>query len=66
VNSTLNILRKELREMLTKSTILPVVFLAALFGAMGGMIGGHAGDVVSKSGQEMEEIIKATLKQLGK
>lgn len=34
--------------------------------AMGGMIGGHAGDVVSKSGQEMEEIIKATLKLLGK
>jgi len=34
--------------------------------AMGGMIGGHAGDVVSKSGQEMEEIIKATLKMLGK
>ncbi len=40
MNSTLNILRKELREMLTKSTILPVVFLAALFGGMGGMIGG--------------------------
>lgn len=34
--------------------------------AMGGMIGGHAGDVVSKSGQEMEEIIKATLKLLSK
>jgi uncharacterized protein (DUF302 family) len=34
--------------------------------AMGGMIGGHAGDVVSKSGQEMEAIIKATLKMLGK
>jgi len=40
VNSTMNILRKELREMLTKSTILPVIFLAVLFGAMGGMIGG--------------------------
>ena len=34
--------------------------------AMGGMIGGHAGDVVSKSGQEMEEIVKATLKMLEK
>jgi len=34
--------------------------------AMGGMIGGRAGEVVSKSGQEMEEIIKASLKQLGK
>jgi ABC-2 type transport system permease protein len=40
VNSTMNILRKELREMLTKSTILPVIFLAVLFGAMGSMIGG--------------------------
>ena len=40
MNSTLNILRKELREMLTKSTILPVVFMAILFGSMGGMIGG--------------------------
>jgi ABC-2 type transport system permease protein len=36
----MNILRKELREMLTKSTILPVIFLAVLFGAMGSMIGG--------------------------
>lgn len=35
-------------------------------GAMGGMIGGHAGDVVSKSGQEMEEIIKTTLKNLAR
>jgi uncharacterized protein (DUF302 family) len=34
--------------------------------AMGGMIGGRAGEVVSKSGQEMEEIIKATLKLLSK
>ncbi|UCE45641.1 MAG: ABC transporter permease [Methanobacteriota archaeon] len=40
MNSTMNILRKEIREMLTKSTILPVVLLALLFGGMGSMIGG--------------------------
>jgi len=33
--------------------------------AMGGMIGGRAGEVVSQSGKEMEEIIKATMKRLG-
>lgn len=33
--------------------------------AMGGMVGGHAGDVIRKSGEEMEEIVKATLKRLG-
>lgn len=32
--------------------------------AMGGMVGGHAGDVIRKSGEEMELIIQATLKSL--
>ncbi len=40
MNSTLNILRKEMREMMTKSTILPIVVIAVLFGAMGSMMGG--------------------------
>jgi ABC-2 type transport system permease protein len=40
MNSTMNILRKEIREMLTRSTILPVVVMAILFGAMGSMMGG--------------------------
>jgi len=40
MNSTLNILRKEIREMLTVSTILPIVVIAVLFGAMGNMMGG--------------------------
>ncbi|HIH01322.1 TPA: ABC transporter permease, partial [Thermoplasmata archaeon] len=48
MNSTLNILRKELREMLTKSTILPVVVVAVLFGAMGSMIGGIEEQVTGK------------------
>lgn len=47
MNSTLNILRKEIREMLTKSTILPVVVVAVLFGAMGNMIGGIEEQVTS-------------------
>jgi ABC-2 type transport system permease protein len=36
----MNILRKEIREMLTKSTILPIVVIAVLLGAMGNMMGG--------------------------
>jgi len=32
--------------------------------AMGGMVGGHAGDIIRKSGEEMELIIQATLKSL--
>ena len=34
--------------------------------AMGGMLGGRAGEVVAKSGQDMEAIIKAALATLGK
>lgn len=33
--------------------------------AMAGMVGGHAGSVIRKSGEEMEQIIQATLKRLG-
>lgn len=33
--------------------------------AMAGMVGGHAGTVIKKSGEEMELIIQATLKKLG-
>jgi ABC-2 type transport system permease protein len=47
MNSTLNILRKEMREMLTKSTILPVVIIAVLFGTMGSMLGGIEEEVTS-------------------
>jgi len=34
--------------------------------AMAGMVGGHAGTVIRKSGEEMEQIIQATLKKLEK
>lgn len=33
--------------------------------AMGGMLGGRAGEIISKSGQETEAIIKAALASLG-
>lgn len=33
--------------------------------AMAGMVGGHAGEIIKKSGEEMERIIQATLKKLG-
>ncbi len=39
MSSLSNIVGKELRELLTKSTLIPVVFLAILFGSMGNMIG---------------------------
>jgi len=35
-----NIVKKEVREMLTPTTIVPVILVAFLFGAMGNMIGG--------------------------
>lgn len=34
-----NIIRKELRELLTPSTVLPIVMMALLFGALGNMVG---------------------------
>ncbi|MGB2581347.1 MAG: hypothetical protein WBD03_02620, partial [Thermoplasmata archaeon] len=45
MNSTLNILRKEIREMMTASTVLPIVVMAVLFGAMGSVMGGIEEDV---------------------
>lgn len=33
--------------------------------AMAGMVGGHAGTIIRKSGEEMELIIQATLRKLG-
>jgi ABC-2 type transport system permease protein len=48
VRSTMNIVRKELREMFTRSTILPVVILAILFGAMGNMLSGVEEEATSE------------------
>ena len=35
-----NIIRKELKELLTPSTVVPIVMMALLFGALGSMMGG--------------------------
>jgi len=34
-----NIIRKELRELLTPATLLPIIFMSMLFGSMGQMMG---------------------------
>ena len=48
MNSTMNILFKELKEMLTRSTILPVVLIAIIFGAMGNMLSGVEEEATGK------------------
>ena len=35
-----NIIKKEMKELLTPATILPIVIMAILFGSMGNVIGG--------------------------
>ena len=40
-----NILKKEIRELLTPAIIVPVIFVAVIFGSMGGAIGGIEEDV---------------------
>ena len=35
-----NIIKKEIKELLTPSTILPIVIMAIIFGSMGNLIGG--------------------------
>jgi len=39
MSSLTNIVKKEFKELLTKSTIIPVIMMALLFGYMGSMIG---------------------------
>ena len=40
MSSLSNIIRKEIKELLTPALILPIVFIAILFGSMGNAIGG--------------------------
>lgn len=40
MSSLTNIVRKEFKEMLTKSTVIPVIMMALLFGYLGSMMGG--------------------------
>jgi ABC-2 type transport system permease protein len=48
MSSFTNIVKKELRELLTKSTVLPIVAMALLFSLMGNMFGGVDEAVTSK------------------
>ena len=42
-----NILGKEIRELLTPATVIPVIILAILFGSLGGIMG-DVGEEVAK------------------
>ena len=44
MRSLSNILGKEIRELLTPATVLPIIILAILFGSMGGIIGDVEGE----------------------
>ena len=43
-----NIIRKELKELLTPSTVVPIILMALLFGALGSMMGNIAEQVQAK------------------
>jgi len=43
-----NIIRKEIKELLTPSTILPIVILTLVFGSIGGTIGGIEEEIQEK------------------
>ena len=47
MSSLTNIVRKEFKELLTKTTIIPVVLMALMFGYMGSMIGGIEEEVAA-------------------
>jgi len=40
MNHLLNIIRKEVKELLTPATFVPIIVMALIFGSMGNMIGG--------------------------
>lgn len=44
----LNIIKKEVKELLTPTTIIPIIVMAFLFGGMGNMIGGAMEEVQKK------------------
>ena len=48
MSSLTNIVKKEFKELLTKSTIIPVILMALLFGYMGTMIGDIEEEVMAK------------------
>ena len=44
----LNILRKELKELATPATFIPVIVIAILFASLGGLMGGVTDDLTEK------------------
>jgi len=44
----LNIIKKEVRELLTPATFVPIIIMAIVFGSMGNMIGGAAEEAKEK------------------
>jgi ABC-2 type transport system permease protein len=47
MNSVTNIIKKEVKELLTPSTLIPIIIMAAIFGSLGNIIGG-AGQEATK------------------
>lgn len=43
-----NIIRKEIKELLTPATILPIVILTLVFGSIGGTMGGLEEEIQQK------------------
>jgi len=48
MNHLLNIIKKEVRELLTPATFVPIIIMAVVFGSMGNMIGGAAEEAKEK------------------
>ena len=48
MNSVTNIIKKEVKELLTPSTLIPIIIMAAIFGSLGNIIGG-AGQEATKA-----------------
>lgn len=48
MNSVTNIIKKEVKELLTPSTLVPIIIMAAIFGSLGNIIGG-AGQEATKA-----------------
>ncbi|MEA2054082.1 MAG: ABC transporter permease [Candidatus Thermoplasmatota archaeon] len=48
MNHLLNIIKKEVKELLTPATLAPIIVMAFVFGSMGNMIGGAAEEAKEK------------------
>ncbi len=48
MNHFLNIVKKEVRELLTPTTLIPIIMMALIFGGMGNMIGGAVDEAKEK------------------